>query len=416
MSGARPHYPWKEGDALFASELNAAIANSAAYGPYLPLTGGNVSGEIDAKTFTTYNHRAWTGGTLNTSLGIYADLSGTRTGGNGYLSGIRVLTDTADMGGAGLCGLFVEMNGGTTSGAMGGRSAIGANVNFTGAPGNKAANTGEQFLGVSSYCVATGNVGGVPGSGGPYGSMWGGLFNAQLEAGATNWNAAIGCEINVGVAAGANASYVTGIGVVLGTHQQGPQDYDALLGFAMLTGRGSVGLKNGIVFGGAGGWWPIHPTGSLFTTATSLIAGGAAYLATHGIDLTGVTFSGTAFRSTGFSVDGAGAIASIGLTASSPSGNDPLHVTVASGNYARVNYTVTGTRSWTAGVFPTGSFIISDESVGARFGIDTSGLATFTGRLAALLTNAANDAAAASAGVPVGAMYRNANAVQVRLV
>jgi hypothetical protein len=37
------------------------------------------------------------------------------------------------------------------------------------------------------------------------------------------------------------------------------------------------------------------------------------------------------------------------------------------------------------------------------------------GRCAPLLTNAANDAAAASAGVPVGAMYRNVNAVQVRL-
>lgn len=32
------------------------------------------------------------------------------------------------------------------------------------------------------------------------------------------------------------------------------------------------------------------------------------------------------------------------------------------------------------------------------------------------LTNAANDAAAAAAGVPINGLYRNANAVQVRLV
>lgn len=32
------------------------------------------------------------------------------------------------------------------------------------------------------------------------------------------------------------------------------------------------------------------------------------------------------------------------------------------------------------------------------------------------LTNAANDAAAAAAGVPIGGLYRTANAVQVRLV
>ena len=32
------------------------------------------------------------------------------------------------------------------------------------------------------------------------------------------------------------------------------------------------------------------------------------------------------------------------------------------------------------------------------------------------LTNAANDAAAAAAGVPIGGLYRNVNAVQIRLV
>ena len=64
----------------------------------------------------------------------------------------------------------------------------------------------------------------------------------------------------------------------------------------------------------------------------------------------------------------------------------------------------------------------------AAFGIDWSNV-TFSGgflkgpsflvdgagRCSPLLTNAVNDAAAAVAGVPIGAMYRNVNAVQVRL-
>ena len=45
MSGSIPQYPWKEGDPLFASALNAAFANGVAIGgPFLPLAGGIVSG------------------------------------------------------------------------------------------------------------------------------------------------------------------------------------------------------------------------------------------------------------------------------------------------------------------------------------------------------------------------------------
>jgi hypothetical protein len=103
-----------------------------------------------------------------------------------------------------------------------------------------------------------------------------------------------------------------------------------------------VALANGMVFGSADGYWPIDAAGTLIGTQASVLPTPPARAAANGVDFSLVTFSGAAFKSTGFVVDG-------------------------------------------------------------------------NGRVTVHLDNAANDAAAATAGTGLNQLYRNGSIIQVRL-
>jgi hypothetical protein len=109
--------------------------------------------------------------------------------------------------------------------------------------------------------------------------------------------------------------------------------------------------------------------GSSVTGSTDIYAGGGQAIYFHNN-----TTSLGVFQVNGFTyVQGGGRAYIAG-------GNDPWQVYADHGYYARIYYTVGGTRSWTLGIVPSGNWTLADESAAAvRFQIDTGGTATFYG-------------------------------------
>jgi hypothetical protein len=294
-----------------ADVLDGALAGG---GPFLPLTGGDVGGTIDANIFQTYNHRMMTGGALDTALGIYGELSGVQTTGNNCFARVNLVSDTLAVGAAGLTTLLIDQQSGG-AGTTGNRVGAYINFNFAGGPTNKSLGYGDQYSGLWSYSTATGNVGGATGAGNAWGILWGGVISATLASGSTFWNGCCGLEINAGVSAGASAAYVQGLKIVLAHHAQAVNATDYMLGFA----KGylsDVPLANGIVFGSPDGYWPIAATGTLIGALASLLPTPPPRTAGFGVDFNNVTFGSAAFRSPGFLVDPSGNVAAGAVTAS----------------------------------------------------------------------------------------------------
>ena len=298
---------------LAGSPTTALQAATKAYADtMLPLAGGTMTGnlevgaEVDATTLTTYNHRVQTGGTLNTALGVYGDLSGIQTGGNSCFSRINLVNDTLAAGGAGLTTLLVDQNSGGT-GTTGNRVGAYINFHFTGGATNKGLGIGSQYAGQWIYAHASGNVGGTSGSANQWGQLWGAVSSATLESGAMFWNYCVAHEFDFGVSTGASANYVQGIKIVLAHHNQAVVATDYMLGMAKFA-LTDVGIGNGIAFGSPDGYWPIDSTGTLIGTLASNLPTPPPRQAAHGIDFSLVTFGTDAFLSTGFSVNPTGRV------------------------------------------------------------------------------------------------------------
>lgn len=258
------------------------------------------------------------GSTYSAKLDLSGTLSGIKTAGYGEVVDMAI-TDTMAAGAAGLYGFYLNYTYGGTGAdgikASGNRVGFSTQMNVNGGTQDKSLGyTDGQYSPLWSYSYANTNLGGTdlvtPGA--QFGSMWGGIMSAQLNAGSTFWSGVLGAEIDVMCAAGASCNETKGLVIYF---YPGDTGTSTLRVGMSISGMGNVagdftgqGCDFGISIGDPNGAWPIkNATGTLIGVLGSAVATGP-YAAQYGINFSNITFGTAAFQSNGFSVDGSGLI------------------------------------------------------------------------------------------------------------
>ena len=222
-----------------------------------------------------------------------------------YTPNLINVTDTTDTTGTTFSAMSVIENVGSV--AAGNRVALTAFTSLNSAP------TGNKLYFTGLWGLAEGIV--------PAGSTLPLIFGANPQAAllknATGYQACIGGESDVTIQPGASAVYKIGWSVsTVGSDAVHGTTIDAgyHLGATGYAGNPTNGFNTGFIFSDNNGTFPVTAAGTMIGTYTGL---NGTPTVTLGIDLSGVTFSTGAFKSTGFLVDGSGNITGNTLTVGS---------------------------------------------------------------------------------------------------
>lgn len=245
-------------------------------------------------------------------LFVKTQLSGTKSIiGMNPISVIWVPVDSAVTSSGNISGLGVNMS--MTSGSAGFRNGVNVTMNVNGT-GIFDADV-LPFVGTGTVQV---NVGGVDTTqSGAKGIAWGSNFVAQALGTATNLRGVVGMEIDVVAADGTSMHDKHGISVIQlpapGATVAGPQGVtDYALGVSNSSNPAlspvitTPAWKAGLLFGLYDGWWPFDTNSAIIQAIPSVDFLTTGMPAGFGIDFIAASFSNSAIRTRGFSVDGSG--------------------------------------------------------------------------------------------------------------
>jgi hypothetical protein len=286
----------------------------------------NIADPANGQGFSTnnslqvHNDPNYTGGAGHTAFAVLQNASGSLGAGVWYSNLFNVADNVAvGVSGDGSAAYTHQTNLTLNTGFRGSRFATGASMTISGTSGNLNTDTASYYVASQGQATANVNDNGVPGT--PHGNLFGSFFQANLLPGATNWYQVSGEEVDVGIAAGSSAAYLSGHAVVL-LYNHAVATPNASHAYAVGRQQGAtVGWDIGIAFGGPQGWFPIAPTGSIITAKPTILGGTPPAMAcAFGIDLSLVTFSTAFLKSQGFQVDGTGNVTAASLQCGTTAG------------------------------------------------------------------------------------------------
>lgn len=248
-----------------------------AGGPFLPLTGGQLSGPLDmnvAPIFARGGIQATTTpiGTPNSEVFVYQQgpvvsattqrniwsavdlVTGSAPGTNVAFNVFQVSGDNSTTAGSVLMELSYFFGGANFTGQSAALN-IGMNMNAASNPP-----PGTFYMGANIFTTATASCGGTDTVNGSKGEFYGLNVAPELDAGAINISELTSCEIDSMVKAGASVSRRVNLKLVLqSAHAVQGTVQDALLEFGRIPGS-TVASRAGLVVSGLEGIFPLDNT------------------------------------------------------------------------------------------------------------------------------------------------------------